>query len=259
VILACVVALIASTLTLFTGFGLGTLLLPALALQMDIVEAVAVTALVHLLNNLFKLWLVGRWARRDLVLWFGVPAMAAAFAGAMLLSRLGRGAPLDGPVIAGLALDPTPAELLIGVVIVVLAIRALRVPPPKDEQHVVSHTETVRTGLLSGFVGGLSGHQGAVRSAFLLRIALDRNSFVGTNVAIACMVDVARLAVYGTAAHAFARDQVGLWGPVTLSAFAGAWVGARLVRKTTFPALRVFVALVMIALGLAIATGQLGA
>ena len=51
----CAVALLASTLTFYSGFGLGTLLLPAFALFVPVEQAVALTAVVHLLNSLFKL------------------------------------------------------------------------------------------------------------------------------------------------------------------------------------------------------------
>jgi acyl-CoA reductase-like NAD-dependent aldehyde dehydrogenase len=37
-------------------------------------------------------------------------------------------------------------------------------------------------GLLSGFFGGLSGHQGALRSVFLLRAGLTKESFIATGV-----------------------------------------------------------------------------
>ena len=51
---------------------------------------------------------------------------------------------------------------------------------------------------MSGFIGGVSGHQGALRSAFLLRFkaSITKESFIATNVVIAVFVDVVRLAVY---------------------------------------------------------------
>jgi len=51
-------------------------------------------------------------------------------------------------------------------------------------------------GVLSGFFGGLSGHQGALRSAFLIRCGLSQEAFVATGIVAACLVDLARLAVY---------------------------------------------------------------
>ena len=53
-VVVCVVAFLASGLTLYSGFGLGAILLPAFALFFPAPVAVAATGVVHLLNNLFK-------------------------------------------------------------------------------------------------------------------------------------------------------------------------------------------------------------
>src|SRR5262245_21273020 len=81
-------ALAASGLTLFSGFGLGTLLLPVFALFFPIAVAVAATAVVHVLNNLFKLVLLRRDVDLGIVARFGIPAAVAAFPGAWLLATL---------------------------------------------------------------------------------------------------------------------------------------------------------------------------
>ncbi|MEK9138207.1 MAG: sulfite exporter TauE/SafE family protein, partial [Bacteroidota bacterium] len=54
-LIVCTIALLASGLTLFSGFGLGTLLLPAFILFFPPDVAVGMTAIVHFLNNIFKL------------------------------------------------------------------------------------------------------------------------------------------------------------------------------------------------------------
>jgi uncharacterized membrane protein YfcA len=59
-IVVCTVALLVSILTLFSGFGLGTVLMPAFALFFPVPVAIAATAVVHLANNIFKVFLVGR-------------------------------------------------------------------------------------------------------------------------------------------------------------------------------------------------------
>ena len=59
-VLIPMVALLASGLTLFSGFGLGTLLMPAFALFFSVDVAIAMTAIVHFMNNMFKLALLGR-------------------------------------------------------------------------------------------------------------------------------------------------------------------------------------------------------
>ena len=82
---ACLPALLASGLTLFSGFGLGTILTPVFALFFPVQAAVAMTAVVHLANNLFRIGSVGRDAHWHAVLRFGLPAALAAIAGAGLV------------------------------------------------------------------------------------------------------------------------------------------------------------------------------
>jgi uncharacterized membrane protein YfcA len=62
-------ALAASLLTLISGFGLGTLLLPVFALFFPLELAVGMTAVVHLLNNLFKFGLLWRAVDRQVAYW----------------------------------------------------------------------------------------------------------------------------------------------------------------------------------------------
>lgn len=54
-LIVCFAALLASGLTLFSGFGLGTLLMPVVALFFPLELAMAMTAMVHLANNLSRL------------------------------------------------------------------------------------------------------------------------------------------------------------------------------------------------------------
>ena len=83
-LIICLAAFLASGLTLFSGFGLGTLLFPVMALFFPIDLAIALTAVVHALNNLFKFWLLGRHANRGVVVKFGIPAILSALAGGLV-------------------------------------------------------------------------------------------------------------------------------------------------------------------------------
>ena len=80
-------AFFAAGLTLYSGFGLGTLLLPVFALFFPAEMAVVATALVHGANNVFKVSLLGRQADWDVVLRFGLPAIAAAVGGVLPNSK----------------------------------------------------------------------------------------------------------------------------------------------------------------------------
>src|SRR4030067_184900 len=85
-LLLCLTAFLVSGLTLFSGFGLGTVLMPAFALFFPLPVAIAATAVVHLANNLFKTALVGRKADWSVVAKFALPGAAAAMLGALLLN-----------------------------------------------------------------------------------------------------------------------------------------------------------------------------
>ena len=84
-IIIALASIIASGLTLFSGFGLGTMLLPVFALFFPVEVAIGMTAVVHLLNNVFKMILLGKHANKEVILKFGLPAIVMAFIGALLL------------------------------------------------------------------------------------------------------------------------------------------------------------------------------
>ena len=69
-LLIAVVSFFVAGLTFFSGFGLGTLLMPLFTLFFPVHIAVAATAVVHLLNNIFKIVLVGRYAKKRIILLF---------------------------------------------------------------------------------------------------------------------------------------------------------------------------------------------
>ena len=82
------VAFSAAILTFFSGFGLGTLLLPAFALFVNLELAIAMTAIVHLANNVLKLGLVFRGINLTILCYFGVGALIGAGIGSFLLTLI---------------------------------------------------------------------------------------------------------------------------------------------------------------------------
>lgn len=252
------VAGLASALTLFSGFGLGTVLTPVFALFFPVPLAVAATAVTHFANNLFKLGLLARQADWRVVIRFGLPAALAAFAGAMLLDRFGRLPPLFAYQWAGAIHEVTAIKAVIGGLIVVFALLELW---PRLQALAFPPRYLPLGGLLSGFFGGLSGHQGAFRSAFLIKLGLSKEAFVATGAVAAAIVDVSRLLVYGTgflAEHLNRSRELLL--PVTvgtLCAFAGALIGARLLHKVTLRAVQGVVAGMMLLVGVGLMTGLL--
>lgn len=253
ILVVSLAALIASGLTLFSGFGLGTLLTPVFAVFFPLEVAVAQTALVHFANNCFKLWLIGRRADLGSVLLFGLPAFAAAFLGARALLSLADLAPLATYSLFGHQHAIRPIGLVVAALMAGFSLLELR---PVHKQLSIHARWLPLGGLLSGFFGGLSGHQGAFRSAFLLKSGLSKEAFIATGVVIACLVDVSRLSIYsGLFSRAGLAANPWPVAAATLSAFLGAFLGVRLLGKTTIETVRVLVGVMLFVLSLAIGSG----
>ena len=243
-------ALTGAFLSFFCGFGLGTLLLPAFMLFFPAQVAIAATAVVHMANNVFKLFLVGKYAHRATILSFGLTSVIGAIAGAWCLQWLGHLSTSFTYSLAGWMLETDVIRIVIAFVILGFAL--LELSPALNQFNLAKKWLPIG-GLLSGFFGGLSGHQGALRSAFLMRAGLSKDAFMGTRVVCACLVDVSRISVYA-ASIAQGWDQIrpDVLGVATLAAFAGAWQGNKLMKKTELPVLNkiITVALVLFAVGL---------
>jgi len=243
VLLLCAVAAGASALTFLSGFGLGTLLLPAFALFYPLDQAVASTAVVHFLNGLFKLGLVGRHADRAVVLKFGLPAIAAALLGAWTLERLAGATALRRYQLIGIEAELTAAKLVVGLLL--LGFTLIELVPRFKALSFPSRLLPLG-GALSGFFGGLSGLQGALRSAFLIRAGLTKEAYVGTGVVIACMIDFGRLAVYVPSMARQPSLDYGMLAAAVLAAFAGSWLGNRYLKKTTLRSVQRLVAIMLL-------------
>ncbi len=251
----CTVALLASALTFFSGFGLGTLLLPAFALFFPIEQAIALTAVVHFLNGLFKLALVGRHADRGVVLRFGLPAIAASFLGAWVLVWLAGVAPVFSYSAFGRLISVTPVKLVIGLLLLLFASLELL---PRFRTLSFGAQYMPLGGVLSGFFGGLSGMQGALRSAFLSRAGLTKEAFIGTGVLVACLIDFARLGIYSSPlAKEGPHLNYSLLAAAVLSAFVGATLGNNYLKKLTMPGIQHIVAIMLFVVALGLITGVL--
>ncbi len=249
------VAFFASLLTFFAGFGLGTLLLPIFALFFPPETAVALTAIVHFLNNIFKLGLVGKHINKKILLQFGIPAVIAAFFGAKLLTELVSNPPIYDYELFGRIFQITPINLVIGLLMFTFAILELFSILKKWQ---FGRNMLWLGGILSGFFGGLSGHQGAMRSAFLVKAGLGKEAFIATGVAVSCFVDFVRISIYSS------KLASGSWSEnweillmAVISAFAGALLGKKLLNKTKIQSLYLFVATALMVFGLLLAGGFL--
>lgn len=249
----CFFSLLGSGLTFFSGFGLGTILVPVFALFFPLEIAISLTAIVHFLNNLFKLFLVGRNASRSVVIRFGVPAILFAFLGAYLLTVISGVQPLISYSFLNKTADVTWVKLIIGLLLAFFALVDLI---PSLSKVNFSQKYMPLGGALSGFFGGLSGNQGALRSAFLIRANLSKEQFIATGVIIAVLIDLSRLTIYAAdLSKQYHKLDYLLLTLTVLSAFLGAYVGNKLLKKITIRFLQSFVAIMLLVFSMLLMTG----
>lgn len=253
IIIICFVAFATSLLTFFSGFGLGTILTPVFIIFFPVDVAIALTGVVHFTNNLFKIALIGRSADKTVLLRFGIPAILAAFIGAWLLLRITVLPSLLEYELWGKALEITPVKLIIALLLITFSVLEIS---PSFRKIQFGKDKLVIGGMLSGFFGGLTGIQGAIRSAFLIKSGLSKESYIATGVVIASLVDFTRLSVYASRfVSASLHENITLLLTATLSAIAGAYFGKKLIKKVTLRSIQLLVAVMLIIISLALGSG----
>ena len=217
--------------------------------------AIALTGVVHFFNNIFKLFLVGRNANREVLLRFGIPAVLAAFAGAWLLLQLTDVKPLFSYEIGSRKFEVFLVKFIISVLLIIFALIDLL---PYFNKLQFGKDKLPIGGALSGFFGGLSGNQGALRTAFLIKAGLSKEAFIGTAVVVSTFVDFTRLSVYASRFYKSGlQENITVVICATLAAIAGAFIGNKILKKITLKFMQKLVAVMLILLSLALGSGMI--
>lgn len=253
IVIISVTAFIVAILTFFSGFGLGTILTPVFMIFFPVDLAIGLTGIVHFFNNIFKLFLVGRKADKEVLLRFGIPAVIAAIIGSWLLLNITDLKPLFAYEMFGRTFEVYPVKFIISILLIIFASIDLI---PYFNKLQFGKDKLPIGGALSGFFGGLSGNQGALRSAFLIKAGLSKEAFIATAVVVSTFVDFTRLSVYATRfTKAGLSDNLTLVICATASAIVGAYIGNKLLKKVTLKFLQVTVAITLIIISLALGAG----
>ncbi|MEX0985939.1 MAG: TSUP family transporter [Bacteroidales bacterium] len=253
IIIITVAAFFTAILTFFSGFGLGTILMPVFALFFPVDIAIALTGVVHFANNIFKMVLVGKMASKQVLIRFGIPAILASFAGAWVLLRIAGLPSIYEYQLWGNTFGITPVKLIIALLLLFFSLLEVL---PVLQKIKFGGNRLILGGVLSGFFGGLAGIQGAFRSAFLIKSGLSKEAFIATGVIIAALVDITRLSVYASRFSSYGlSENVVLLVAATLAAIAGAYTGKKLLKKVTFRTVQLLVATMLIIISVGLGMG----
>jgi uncharacterized membrane protein YfcA len=221
--------------TFYTGFGLNTILVPVFMIYFDAPIAVLMAGIVHLCNNILKVALTARSIDWPLFRNFGIPAIFFALLGALLLKQLN---------------TTTSSQLkpIFGAILILFALLEFfnwKLP------HKGSWAMRIG-GILSGFFGGFSGHQGALRALFLSKLKLESLVFVATTALISLFVDLTRVSVY------FSGNWFNSYYPTYLyfmgipAALLGTLVGRRNIQKINHRKMSTIVGIGLLAMGISL-------
>ncbi|MBX5495963.1 MAG: sulfite exporter TauE/SafE family protein [Bryobacteraceae bacterium] len=233
-ILTAVVAFLAGAVASISGFGIGSILTPFLALHIDTRLAVAAVSIPHFLGTALRFWRLRESLNRHVFLRFGITSAAGGLTGAALHSTTG------SPALAGIF-----AALLLFAGFMSLTGQSERLRFPGRVAWIA--------GFVSGLLGGLVGNQGGIRSAALFGFPLDRHQFVATATAVALIVDLARIPVYLASSWS---ELLGFSLPIGIASaglLAGTLAGEGLLRRIPEHLFRRAVAVLLIVLGVVMA------
>jgi len=222
-------AFIAEVIGTMAGFGAATILTPFVALVLDIKTAIALVTVFHIFGTSARTLLFRRHIRWSLA----VPFLATGLIGALI------GASWAGN------LSSAWLRLLFGAFVLAYVVLSATHPELR-----LPHTTgtVVGGGLMTGVIAGLIGTGGAIRATVLSAFPLEKNAYLGTSAVIAVFTDATRLPVY--LRHGWLTgDYLGLLTALVGVAFAGAWVGRRLVTHIPAKPFRWFVLTVLALMG----------
>lgn len=227
--LIALVSILGSVLTFFSGFGLGTILLPVFSIFFPFELALLMTAIVHLLNGIFKFILIGKNTQWRIVAWFGMGAVICSFLGSYILSLQTQLPILFEYQIFGIQCKVAVYKFCVGLILLILTLfelRALQIKStPKGEYLIVG-------GAISGFIGGFTGSQGAIRSYFLRQANLTPIRYAATGTMISLLIDLTRIPTYFSGI-AVIKSQLNYTVLIiaTVSAMMGAILGKFYIKK----------------------------
>jgi len=230
-VLTIAVAVISSAIASITGFGIGSLLTPVLAIDLGIKLAVAVVAIPHFVATAVRFSTFYHKVDCHLLIRFGSASAFGGLAGALINTYI----------------SATPLVIIFGLL---LAVAGLGSVTGRTNQFGLRGRWALAAGGLSGLLGGMVGNQGGIRSAALLGSHLDKESLVATATAIALLVDVVRTPVYLVTQGS---DVLSQW-PLILwlcgGVVVGTFVGWRLLLRIREAWFRRIVGIIVLLLGL---------
>ena len=219
-----------SVVTLFTGFGVGTIMMPIMALFFDVKVAIFLAAIVHFFNNISRLAIYRSEINWKIIQRFGVVSIVGALIGSY----------------SQIYLDSV--WLKVGVGLFLMTYAFLSLIPNHIKVELPNNVDFIG-GFLSGLIGGLIGNQGAIRSLYLLNYGLEKKELIVSSALIAVIIDSTRIPVYAYTNFCYLQENIILLSLIVLSAILGTVIGSRILPKVSYDLFKKIILIAVLVLG----------
>jgi uncharacterized membrane protein YfcA len=205
-----VLAVLSGGTAAVAGFGIGSLLTPALAASFGTSTAVAAVAIPHAAATALRCWRLRSNIEWNVVRSFGLLSATGGLIGALLYTRFSNAA----------------LTLTLGLLLLSTAVATIVDLPARVR---VRGAVVGGLGLLSGLFGGLAGNQGGLRAAAMLSLALPPVRYVATATATATLVDLVRTPIYVWRAGGVLASLITPLAVATIGVLIGTVLGERIL------------------------------
>jgi uncharacterized protein len=213
-----------------SGFGIGSILTPLLATQVDIKLAVAAISIPHLAATALRMWMLREHLDKGVFVRFGSFSAAGGLTGAAFHHHA------NNPALVW----------LFAIVLMWVGLSGLVGWSAKFR---ISERWSWLAGFASGTLGGIVGNQGGIRSAALLSFNLEKTALVATATAVGVVVDLARMPVYFWSEGS---EMLRIWTLIliaTIGCVVGTFGGKRLLSLLSERLFRIVVYSLILVLG----------
>ena len=231
IVISMLITLIAAALTVPAGFGLATMLTPVVLFWLPPHEAIAVVAIIHGAHNVWKLKLLRASVDFNAVKRYGWALIVGAIIGAVLHSYI----------------PSNPLLMIVGFALIILPVLSAT---EKWTNFRLPESEDRIGGFGSGFFGGLTGHQGALRAMFLQRRLPDKVAYAATASVLALAVDLTRIPIYLVFEGTAILDEYILIPSLVISAILGVYLGKLWLTKWKQSNIRIGILVAIVASGI---------
>ena len=229
-VLYFVAGLFGGAVASIAGFGIGSLLTPAIAASAGAKLAVAAVSIPHAIGTSIRFLRFRRDVDWTIVRSFGFTSAAGGVTGALLNTWT----------------TSRAIEIVFGALLVLAG--ASQVTGFAKRWRLRGALAWLG-GALSGFFGGLVGNQGGIRTAAMLGFDVDKRRFVATTTAVALLIDVARVPIF----IAFERRELMALLPIisiaTVGVVTGTLFGEKLLARVPERQFRTVVGTLLVLLG----------